>query len=459
MNNGKNHLNRSGWLTLLVLGILLLLYFLPQFNVGDRALRRVDLLSDVRPKDTLSVDTLAVDSLLLPPPKPAFVDTCRTGMECIEDYQDSTLRGMTPFYLALDELSHRPRPVRIAYFGDSFIEGDILTADLRAMLQQAYGGHGVGYVPITSIISGFRMSVHQRSSGWQSHAITDSVYFNRRLQDISNRYFLPYRNAYVEFTGSNQYYGVNSWQQSSIYFVNHDSLTLGVSFGGSDPVVHQYDSIGHLKVLKSYGRTSKVRWTIQRADSAVFHGVALEDTVGISLDNFALRGSSGLSIRSIPMGTLRQFARYRPYDLIVLQYGVNVATQRGSDYTKYVDGMRTVIQHLKEAFPTAGILIVGVADRDYVTDEGEIRTMPGIRNLVRFQQRLAADECVAFWNLFQAMGGNESMKGLVDQHPSLAALDYTHINGRGGKHLATLFFDVLQYGYQQFERRRAYENE
>ena len=35
---------------------------------------------------------------------------------------------------------------------------------------------------------------------------------------------------------------------------------------------------------------------------------------------------------------------------------------------------------------------MSVADRDYKTDEGEIRTMPGIRNLVRYQQQLAADE-------------------------------------------------------------------
>ena len=74
--------------------------------------------------------------------KPAFVDTCRSGMTCIEDYSDSTLRGMTPFYRALDELAAKPRPVRIAYFGDSFIEADILTADLRAMLRNVMAAAG-----------------------------------------------------------------------------------------------------------------------------------------------------------------------------------------------------------------------------------------------------------------------------------------------------------------------------
>lgn len=59
--------------------------------------RRVDLLSDVRmpepDKDEAEADSLPP----VPVVKPAFVDTCRSGMTCIEDYSDSTMRGMTPF--------------------------------------------------------------------------------------------------------------------------------------------------------------------------------------------------------------------------------------------------------------------------------------------------------------------------------------------------------------------------
>ena len=137
------------------IGGLVTMYFLPGFTVGEHMMRRVDLLGDVRTQKELTEEP---DSLLPPPPKvkPAFVDTCRAGMTCIEDYSDSTLRGMTPFYRALDELTQRPRQVRIAVFGDSFIEADILTADLRSMLQDKYGGCGVGFVTITSMTSGFR---------------------------------------------------------------------------------------------------------------------------------------------------------------------------------------------------------------------------------------------------------------------------------------------------------------
>ena len=104
-------------------------------------------------------------------------------------------------------------------------------------------------------------------------------------------------------------------------------------------------------------------------------------------------------------------------------------------------------------------MIVSVGDRDYKTEEGDLRTMPGIRNLVRYQQRLAADNGVAFWNLFEAMGGNESMVKLVEANPAQANYDYTHINFRGGKYLAGLLYEALVYGKEQYDRRRAYESE
>lgn len=89
--------------------------------------------------------------------KAGFVDTCRAGMTCIEDYGDSTRRGMASFYEALDRTSssHPDHDglVRIAVFGDSFIEADIFTADLREMLQKRFGGCGVGFVTITSTIA------------------------------------------------------------------------------------------------------------------------------------------------------------------------------------------------------------------------------------------------------------------------------------------------------------------
>ena len=82
----------------------------------------------------------------------------------------------------------------------------------------------------------------------------------------------------------------------------------------------------------------------------------------------------------------------------------------------------------------------------------------GVKNLIRYQQNIAAESGIAFWNMFEAMGGEGSMAKLVHAKPSMANYDYTHINFRGGKHLAGLLYETLLYGKEQYDRRRAYEN-
>ena len=84
--------------------------------------------------------------------------------------------------------------------------------------------------------------------------------------------------------------------------------------------------------------------------------------------------------------------------------------------------------------------------------------MPGVKNLIRYQQNIAAESNIAFWNMFEAMGRRKYGK-LVHAKPSMANYDYTHINFRGGKHLAGLLYETMIYGKEQYDRRRAYEKE
>lgn len=456
----KNYLKYSLGLIVFVMIALIAMHWLPAITIDGHTMRRVDLLSDVRPSKS-DMEELDTDSL---PPVPAvksiFVDTCRTGMTCIEDYSDSTLRGMTPFYRALDEVSSKGRLVRIAVFGDSFIEADIFTADLREMLQKRFGGCGVGFVTITSMTNGYRPTVRHTFEGWSSHAVTDSVYFDRRKQGISGHYFIPGKNAYVELRGQNKYASLlDTCREASIFFYTKDTVDFSVRVNRGEIQNHRFAPNGHLQELQIDGRIGSIRWTINRADSTLFYGMAMDGTEGIVVDNFSLRGSSGLSLRTIPADMLKEFNRQRPYDLIILQYGLNVATQRGYNYDSYQKGLVTAIEHLKKCFPQSGFLLLSVGDRDYKTDTGELRTMLGVKNLIRYQQNIAAESGIAFWNMFEAMGGDGSMAKLVHAKPSMANYDYTHINFRGGKYLAGLLYETLIYGKEQYDRRHAYETE
>ena len=169
------------------------------------------------------------------------------------------------------------------------------------------------------------------------------------------------------------------------------------------------------------------------------------------MDNFSTRGSDGTFISALPVSTLRQFARVRSYDLIVLHFGLNVASAKVKDYSYYTRRMITAVNHLKQCFPSASILIVGLGDRDQRGADGGFHTMSGVKELVAYQRKMAADTHVAFWNLYEAMGGDGSMAKMKENKQ--ANLDYTHINFAGGKHLAQLLFDVLMNGKSNYDKR------
>ena len=455
----KNYLKHTLWFTILVLFALVGLSYLPPITIDGYTLRQVDLLSDIR--ETVPEEE-EIDSFFLPPPviKPAFVDTCKEGMTCIEDYSDSTFRGMTPFYEAISRMDTLDRPVRIAFFGDSFIEADIFTADLREMLQQKFGGCGVGLVNITSNTNGFRPTVKHSYRGWRTHAVTDSLGFERKKQGINGHYFIPSPGAYVDLSGQTKYASrLDTCEQSTIYFYNTGNLSLSAQVNKKHDFEKTFEPSDKIQKMSVKGRIGKVRWKVNQADQALFFAASMDGLHGMVVDNLSLRGSSGLSLRYIPEKALKDFNEQRPYDLIVLQYGLNIATPRGSNYDSYYKGMIQTIDHLKECFPQAGILLLSVGDRDYKSNTGEMRTMLGVKNLIRYQQNLAAETHIAFWNMFEAMGGEGSMAKLVEAKPAMANYDYTHINFKGGDYLAELLYETMIYGKEQYDKRQAYEKE
>ena len=62
--------------------------------------------------------------------------------------------------------------------------------------------------------------------------------------------------------------------------------------------------------------------------------------------------------------------------------------------------------------------------------------MNAVKKLARYQRQIASESGVAFFDLFNAMGGDESMAKYVEK--GWANKDYIHINFEGGKHLAEI---------------------
>lgn len=118
---------------------LLLMYYLPVMNVGGTQLRQVDVLADLDADSTERYDAESITIDEVQKPKGAWKDSVPEGVEPIIDYGTDSTGGMDSFYAALAQGKKLGRPVRVAYLSDSFVEGDIMLVDLRAMLQKHFG--------------------------------------------------------------------------------------------------------------------------------------------------------------------------------------------------------------------------------------------------------------------------------------------------------------------------------
>lgn len=443
-------------LTLMVIVILLGVSAVPQFSILGLKARQIDLLSEVHDdqESTISVVDGFVPSGGSPSDTIFENDFVPEGMVAIEDYALPGTREMDKFYRALNE--SKKKNVRIMFFGDSFIEGDILTQEFREKLQQKFGGNGVGFVDITSITSAYRASILSKAEGWESHHANDRSGFDVSLQGFNAKYFIPRGRASVQFKCPTNLYPdhLSQYSQATLYFTPHLGTSVDATINDNPAKgIYRYSQADMGKVIQRTvaGNIKQIKYNVNGGPKSRFYGVALEDKVGISVDNMSLRGSSGKFLSKIPVETLETFGKIRPYNLIIILYGLNVAASTVKNYSNYIDKMRPAIKNFHKAYPDASILLVGVSDRDERGSNGKMRTMEGIKELVQYQRQLAKEEHVAFWDLRMAMGGDLAITKMHEK--GMAKADYVHINFEGGRFIAGMLYDVLMNGKENYDKR------
>lgn len=326
----------------------------------------------------------------------------------------------------------RSRSVRIAFVGDSFIEGDILVAPFRQALQQRYGGKGVGYVPLTSPVARFRQSIQQRFEGaWRQTLASKSN--SRTLFTLSETFATATASASTSYKLTNA-------DRVTLHYVS-DTIPVAITYGingGERQHVELPASHGALaEYTFPHGAVKQFELATGGGDGTRFYGVCFDGMTGISVDNYSLRGSSGTKLTAVSSTLTAQLSRFRPYDLIILSYGLNVLSPKDNNdsYEWYYDAMAKSIEHIQQLYPHATILLMSLSDRATL-HEGEIHPLNGVARVLRIQHRLAQRYGLLFWNTHEAMASLGGIKGFVDK--GWAAKDYTHISMAGGTQLAKL---------------------
>lgn len=368
----------------------------------------------------------------------------------IEDFS-SDKRGLSSFFDAL--ISANDTLVRVAVIGDSFIEGDIFTQDIRAILQSKLGGNGVGFVSTTSLAAPYRTTVKHTFSGWKTHYLKSQ----RNFSEDSKQILPAFASTPVSGSAVSSYnFGECQKTVKNIDKVKYFYTTLNsakISFKINDRVVETLKAEGGNRLqMFEFKQDSTTIGSFRvevNADANFYsYGVSHESNSGVVVDNFSDRGSSGVNISKISDSLSFDFDSLSGgYSLIVLQYGLNVMYSGNNNYKLYENKIVAVVEQLKRVHPNASIVVMGVSQRK-IKKGGVYQMMDEAKSMERHQRAAAERTGLLFWSTQQAMIGSGGIETFSEN--GWIARDYTHINRIGGSVLAEMFVNSLAHNLKSY---------
>jgi hypothetical protein len=379
------------------------------------------------------------------------------------EFPDDSDTVMYSFFRHLDKTGDRGNLLRILHYGDSQIENNRISSTLRNRFQARFGGSGIGMFPVVSPVP-HSASIQVLTAGrWERYTPLERG--NNRPSH--NRYGLLM--SFSSISGTDEVSDINgSFTIRPTTYGNYRSRTmnqLGIFFGNTaKPILLELLRAGETLEAELFFPSDSLRWIkwtlpeksdeytvrIQGEGSPEIYSVLLDDTSGVAVDNIAMRGSGGLEFSGTNAGLLRKMMDELNVRLVLLQFGVNVVPNIVDDYSYYENALLRQLQFLQSLSPDICIIVIGVSDMSRRLPGGQFESYPNIR-LIRDAQRNAAFRAgFPFWDLFEAMGGQNSMPSWVMAEPPLGQNDYTHFTFRGSALVGDLLYKAIAGEYDKY---------
>jgi hypothetical protein len=271
----NNSTGKTFLLTLIVVAVLLAMGWLPSFSIGDWESRPVDMLSDLQEEDSAAVTAAlpVVEEKKLAPPlyHPA-------GVVLFEDFSEGKPGGMNHFWSKLLNAKKGGR-INIAYFGDSFLESDILTCDLREMLQAKYGGSGPGWVDCGGGVGTNKPTISAQFKGIRENCILKKP-FDVSLEAMNQRYYHASNGATINLKATTYKPHVGSWERATLFFATSNKLTVRTTRPMGEETKSEeftFEPSNEVQVLELQGNMNKLTYTFPSANTKTrLFGVALD---------------------------------------------------------------------------------------------------------------------------------------------------------------------------------------
>lgn len=367
--------------------------------------------------------------------------------------------ALNHFYEALlrVEEHEKGRKVRIVHYGDSPTTADLITGDVRQLLQQKFGNAGHGFVLVGKPWAWYgHRDVEISSSNWDITTAVDTIHENN--YGLGGAVFEGSPGAYSR-------YRLQDRSHSKIeidYESEPDGGDLGVFSGEKELGIVHTQGLQNASGFQSVALPPNTASVELRpvAGKVRVYGISFErNAAGVTYDSLGLNGASTVVMsRSFGAKQWAEELRHRNPDLVIINYGTNEAGF-GSFVTKQYEGeLKIAINKIRTALPDTSILIMSPMDRG--KREGTaIETMPTIPRIIEIQERVAKETGCGFFNTFEAMGGSLTMARWYEKNPPMVAADLIHPSPKGARIIAQAFVRQIMIGYYRYKIRRQHETQ
>jgi lysophospholipase L1-like esterase len=360
------------------------------------------------------------------------------------------------FFKTAEQAGEKGELLRILHYGDSQIENDRMTSLLRYRFQKVFGGSGCGMVPAIPLYSGnpaFRQNYEGEWTRYTGFGKRDTTLGHASYGMMACFTSVPQA---VEGSLPTLEFGFLSGRKAARF--NALKIFLHSYADNGMITVHYNDTIsdtlrtiggGYTEITLKPGFTpKKVKLEFGLKEGGRIYGISFDPQAGVQVDNIAMRGSSGLEFSRFDSQLLdTMLTAVRP-GMIIMQFGGNVVPylKNSASYKRF---FKRELRFLKQLAPEVPIVVIGPGDMStkqngkFITYE----TLVPVRNALR---EAALESDCAFWDMYEAMGGRNSIRNFVLADPPLATPDYIHFTPRGANLMAGMFFDAVMLEYERY---------
>ena len=421
--------------------------------------------------ETKEVD---VDAVLNKVSKSFEMSVSSTLLDSLDFYRDYLTINPNRIYLPEDnyryfdnlfhllENARKDKKVyRVMHYGDSQIEMDRISSVLRERLQELFGGSGPNMIPAIQRVSS--ISVSQSYSGGLTRYTVYGDSTTRRAPHsrygVMTQFSTTNGQANISFTKTK-----HSQAFDKVKEISRVSLLIGNNSEGFRATL-KADTL-HLepKTLSADNGVSLLTWelpvdiqrgTLTLQGNAEVYAVLLDGDYGVAIDNNPLRGCSGTIFTRINKPVMEESFDLLDTRLIILQFDGNrmPSIYNSNSISHYMDEIDKQIKYFQEVAPKATLLFIGPADmgKSY---NGKIGTWKGLPELNDSLKATALRNEVAYWDMFNVMGGEGSMAQYVKHVPALAGPDYIHFTFRGAQEIGNDLAKSLTTYYDFYKLRQ-----